>query len=444
MLKSNIQAVQSDPRRSTSCKSDSWAGTDFSRKQRRQSWMACLLVTSALVCMPIAEAAKPVAKVAKILPVTEGSSVSLDASGSSDKDQDVLKFAWTQIGGPSVTLKNAQSAVASFTSPTIEGSGSKVKPVTLKFSLTVDDGNSNRTLAIAKKTVVVSVKPVNKVPEVKAGVDKTVKGGASVSLNGSQTTGAVSYAWTQTAGNKVELSGANTAIANFLAPKVSTKTTLTFQLSASNRAGSSSDNVTITVSPDEVAALAANAGNDQTVTASDIVTLSGTQSTGSIQAYSWQQTAGPTVSLNQANTATATFTAPTVSTATALTFKLTVSNASATADDTVTVTVNPVNQSSSLKASFSLTASSIDINDEAEAVISDITGGKKPYRVSFDWGDGRTSETKNLGDASKHSDTHYYADQNSFVVKATVTDADNLNNSFTASIDVSNSEEQCK
>ncbi|MEY4718663.1 MAG: hypothetical protein RL563_1281, partial [Pseudomonadota bacterium] len=240
------------------------------------------------------------------------------------------------------------------------------------------------------------------------------------------------------------LTNANSAIASFTAPKVSTKTTLTFELSASNRAGTSVDSMSVTVNPDDATALVANAGNDQSVTAGDVVTLSGSQSTGTIQTFAWLQTAGSSVSLQQANTATATFTAPTVSSATVLTFKLTVSNESGPAEDSVSVTVNPASQSSSLKASFGLSVSSIDINDEAEAVISDISGGKKPYSVKFDWGDGRTSETKNLGDDVTHRDTHYYADQGGFVVKATVTDADNVSKPFTASVDVANSEGQCK
>jgi hypothetical protein len=155
--------------------------------------MACLIVTSALVCLPVAEAAKPVPKIAKILPVTEGGSVTLDASTSTDKDNDQLKFTWTQLTGPAVTLSNAQSAVATFKSPFIPGDGLKVKPLLLKFSLEVDDGNVKRNLAIAKKTVVVTVKPITTAPEAKAGSDKTVKNGSSVSLNGSQTTGASSY-----------------------------------------------------------------------------------------------------------------------------------------------------------------------------------------------------------------------------------------------------------
>ena len=444
MLKSNIQAVQTDSIRSTSYKSDPWVSAESPRRQRRQSWLACLIVSSALICSPVAEAAKPVPKVAKILPVTEGDSVSLDASASSDKDKDTLKFTWTQIGGPTVTLNNAQSAVATFTSPSIPGTAANVKPISLKFSLEVDDSNANRKLAIAKKTVVVSVKPTKIAPQAKAGVDKTVKNGASVTLSGSQTTGANSYLWTQTAGTNVVLTNANSAIASFTAPKVSVKTTLKFQLSATNRAGSNQDEIIVTVNPDDATALVANAGNDQTVTAGDVVTLSGSQSTGTIQTFAWLQTAGSSVSLQQANTATATFTAPTVSSATVLTFKLTVSNESGPAEDSVSVTVNPASQSSSLKASFGLSVSSIDINDEAEAVISDISGGKKPYRVSFDWGDGRTSENKNLGDDVTHSDTHYYADQGGFIVKATVTDADNVSKQFSASVDVANSEGQCK
>lgn len=90
----------------------------------------------------------------------------------------------------------------------------------------------------------------------------------------------------------------------------------------------------------------ANAGSDRSVTPGAATTLSGTGSDvdGSIASHLWTQTAGPSVTLNGANTATATFTAP--SSNTTLTFRLTVTDnqgASATDDVTITVTQTPGN-----------------------------------------------------------------------------------------------------
>ena len=63
-------------------------------------------------------------------------------------------------------------------------------------------------------------------------------------------------------------------------------------------------------------------------------------SDGTIVVYSWQQIAGPTVTLTGADTATPSFTAPSVNTQTKLTFQLTVTDSdNATAADTIDVTV---------------------------------------------------------------------------------------------------------
>jgi hypothetical protein len=65
-----------------------------------------------------------------------GRSVMLDGSGSSDPDQDVLAYQWTQLAGPAVMLLEANMARASFVAPVI-GSGSEAL---LVFELFVDDG----------------------------------------------------------------------------------------------------------------------------------------------------------------------------------------------------------------------------------------------------------------------------------------------------------------
>ncbi len=82
-----------------------------------------------------------------------------------------------------------------------------------------------------------------------------------------------------------------------------------------------------------------SAGQAGTASAGKMVTLTGT---GTAQAYSWTQTAGPTVTLNGANGLTATFLAPAVSTATDLSFQLAAANGTGPASTAkVTVTVTP-------------------------------------------------------------------------------------------------------
>ena len=89
----------------------------------------------------------------------------------------------------------------------------------------------------------------------------------------------------------------------------------------------------------------ANAGLDQTVDEQVSVTLLGTgsDSDGAIASYSWVQTAGDGITLNNAASATASFTAPVTNRSLLFTFELTVTDDDgAIAKDSLVVTVVPV------------------------------------------------------------------------------------------------------
>lgn len=185
-----------------------------------------------------------------------------------------------------------------------------------------------------------AVAVVANLPNADAGVDQRANPNAAVTLNGlgsNDPNGSITnFAWVQTAGEPVTLTGADTATPSFTAPGPAQ--TLSFELTVtdnSNLVDTDSVNVIVNTPP------VANAGPDQSVRTNGAITLNGagsSDSDGSIASFSWVQTAGSTVILSGADTASPSFTAP--GAAQTLTFQLTVTdNEGATGVDTVNVTV---------------------------------------------------------------------------------------------------------
>ncbi len=287
------------------------------------------------VTITVATNVLPVASAGPDLVRAQGSNVQL-AGDCNDSDGTVASCVWTQTAGtPTVTLTGANTENASFTAPNVSPGTS----VPLTFTLTATDNKGGTHSDTAVITIVNEAAPI-----ANAGTDKTVKTGVTVNLNGgasSDSDGTVaSYAWTQTAGPAVALTGANTATPSFTAPGA--PGVLTFQLVVTDNVGLASTPDTVNVTVNSNAAPVANAGPNRFAEAGDQVSITGSGTDdGQVVSYHWTQTAGPQLSLQGTNSQTLTYTAPSLNTfPQTSTFQLTVTdNEGATGSDSVNVTV---------------------------------------------------------------------------------------------------------
>ena len=278
----------------------------------------------------------PVANAGADQTVDEQTAVTLTGSGT-DIDGTIASYRWTQVSGTPVKLTGANTATASYTAP------ASMTGEVMSFELAVTD---DKGLSSVAATTSVTVLHVNVAPTADAGADQTVDEQTAVTLTGSGTDidGTIaSYAWVQTAGTPVALSGANTATASFTAPASMTGEVMSFELTVTDDKGLSSVAATTSVTVLHVnVAPTADAGADQTVDEQTAVTLtgSGTDIDGTIASYSWTQVRGTPVTLAGANSATASFTAPTSMTGEVMSFALTVTDDKGLGSTAATTNVN--------------------------------------------------------------------------------------------------------
>jgi serine protease len=257
----------------------------------------------------------------------------------SDADGQIVAYAWSQISGPTVSLSGADTQAVSFIVPNVL----VTSVITLRLTVTDDAGDTGSS----DVSITVNASVANNPPQVNAGVDQTVSPGELVTLSGNGVDldgDSMSYQWSQIDGPSVALNNANSPVASFTAPIVTSESIITVELMVTDaNGGVGTDQVVITVQPGNVAPTA-NAGPDQNANSGAQVTLngSGNDPDGSVASYQWARLSGPSIVLNNANSANASFTAPVVSSTTLITLRLTVTdNNGATGFDDMVVTVNP-------------------------------------------------------------------------------------------------------
>ncbi|WP_078086078.1 glycosyl hydrolase family 18 protein [Microbulbifer mangrovi] len=186
----------------------------------------------------------------------------------------------------------------------------------------------------------------NRTPTARAGGDLSVDSGASVTLDGSNSSDLdndpLTYSWSQVSGTNVSLQSATSASASFSAPSVTADETLVFELTVTDDSNASdTDQVSVTVLAEQPnRAPSADAGADQMVVTPATVALSGSASSdpdGDALTYSWSQTSGAAVTLSDSSAASPTFSAAQVSAEEELVFALTVSDGSLSDTDQVSV-----------------------------------------------------------------------------------------------------------
>ncbi len=184
----------------------------------------------------------PLARAGSDQTVEGGARVTLSGSGSVDPDGRIVNYAWVQTAGPAVALDDPSGGSVSFTAPLLAAQA------VLSFELTVTDDHG----AQATDAVSVTVKAQNQPPVAEAGPEQVVLGGQAVSLDGRGSRDPdgriVSYAWAQTEGPTVALTGAQTPTPTLTPPVVGEDYSLIFELTVTDEKGAAGrDTVTVRV-----------------------------------------------------------------------------------------------------------------------------------------------------------------------------------------------------
>jgi len=170
----------------------------------------------------------PVINTAATVSINEETEMTLDASETTDAEQDALTFTWIQTDGISVELSNTTNSTLTFQAPTVEVTSN------LTFELTVNDGIDS-TVA----TVTVIVNQVNIAPSITIDDhNASYQEKSTISLVAQATdpdeNDQLTYSWTQTSGPTVSLNNVTAAQVNLTLPDVSSDQSIELKVTVSD------------------------------------------------------------------------------------------------------------------------------------------------------------------------------------------------------------------
>jgi serralysin len=185
----------------------------------------------------------PVITLAETLTVRETLVANITATVI-DPENEALTYVWTQLDGTDVTLTNTDTLSIAFTAPSVD------TEETITLQLEVSDGVNTVTSSIAV-VVVPNTAPV--ITDIT--VDQTVDERTTVTLTVTATDAdndALTYRWVVN-GATVTLTNSTTDTVTFLAPSVTSSTTLTVEVFVTDGFDEVSDTSIVTVNNTDVA-----------------------------------------------------------------------------------------------------------------------------------------------------------------------------------------------
>jgi len=187
------------------------------------------------------------------LETTEGTLVTLDGSQSTDPDDRIGSYLWSQVEGVPVSLSDTTSAITTFTAPKTNPNGKN-----LKFKLTVKDlgglqGTADSAVYVSKKKVLnnpptVTITSPNDGASLASGASISFAGSASDPEDGDLTD---SLVWTSDRDGQIGTGGSFSAVLSdgihTLSTSVSDSGSLTGSVSMTITVGSGIDGVALSV-----------------------------------------------------------------------------------------------------------------------------------------------------------------------------------------------------